>query len=146
MSWCILAGLGLSTASLTAYRDLTEGVKSTFFAESVVLALLGRLGVLARLELSCDCSSCGREGRRIDLRPAKVGSLEPMLFVLVAEAGAFVDCDRCSEKTLLLELNSNCAVGSGGRGLPSMALSDRGIFEADGEMILLGLDGIVRVS
>lgn len=65
-----LAGLGLPSASLTAYLDLTLGVKSTFLRE---LAGTGRLlicfGVFARFNVGPL-----RGDRRIDLRLSIVGN------------------------------------------------------------------------
>lgn len=47
---------------------------------------------------------------------------------------------------MLFELDWICAVGNGGRGLLSMTLSDRGIFEVDPTMDLLGLESVFRES
>lgn len=134
-----MAGLGLSAASLTAYLDLTLGVKSTFLAESVAFAVLYRFGVTTRSGFAGVCSPCGREGRKIDLRPANVGSLEAKLWFLAGGARVFVDSDRFRENPILLELDAICAAGNGGRGLFNMVFSDRGIFEADAGTNLTGL-------
>lgn len=47
---------------------------------------------------------------------------------------------------MLFGLNWNCAAGNCGNGLLSMVLSDRGIFEVDPKMVLLGLDSVIAES
>ena len=80
-----LAGLGLAAANLTAYLDLTLGVKSTFlrdpFAE-LALAVLGRFGVVD-ISLVKTGVSILRGERRIDFRPENIGNLEAKLDLVV---------------------------------------------------------------
>lgn len=67
-----LAGLGLATASLTAYLDLTLGVKSTFLRE---LAGTGRLLICFGVFAIFNAGPLRGE-RRIDLRLSIVDSLD----------------------------------------------------------------------
>lgn len=64
-----LAGLGLASASLTAYLDFTLGVKSTFFGE---LAGTGRL-LICFGGLAGAASGTLRGDRRIDFKLSSVG-------------------------------------------------------------------------
>ena len=95
---------------MTAYLDLTLGVKSTFFDEkSVVPPFIGSLGVAG---LS-DADAFRVEGRRIDFRPAKVGNFEPNFPLLVVAGGLLVGCGASSTVD---------GRGIGGKGLIRAAL------------------------
>lgn len=127
-----MLGVGLAAASLTAYRDFVLGVKSTLFADpGVVIAVLVRLGVPPAGSSPVVMPTCllglAREGRRIDFRPAKVGSLEEKpVFGVLAES-KFVDGARV--KLLLGGESIVLAIGSEGRGRIDLMLSDRGSLE-----------------
>jgi hypothetical protein len=109
------------------------GVKSTFFADpepvSVVLVRFGVLTACSRVNVEVDLLEGARDERRIDLRPAKVGSLEasPPIF------GVTVRRSLIDDERVRVSLGWGCTaleVGSGGNGRIEFVLSDRGSFEA----------------
>src|SRR5947207_7132287 len=81
-----LLGLGVAAASLTAYRDLVLGVKSTLFAEpepaAVASSCFGVAPAWPSVKTELDFGLEPRDGRRMDFRPLKVGSLEARAPVL----------------------------------------------------------------
>ena len=84
-----LAGLGLASASLTAYRDLTLGVKSTFFCELAGTGIdVTCFGVAAWVVVAFL-----RGDLRIDLRLAIIGILEEPAS-LASGAKLLVDSER----------------------------------------------------
>ena len=112
--WKCFAGLGLRAASLTAYRDLTLGVKSTFFGDSTAACAVFGLSWLSNFFTAVAfLLDEGRDDRRIDFSPAKVGNFEAKLPDLVVGANVLVDCGRCGEKGF----DSECfGIGGSGRG------------------------------
>ena len=108
-------------------------MKSTFFTDSepvrVVLARFGVPKAWSRVSVDVDLLERARDERRIDLRPAKVGSLEanPPVF------GAAVRRSLIDDERVRVSLGwgrTALEVGSGGNGRIEFVLSDRGSFEA----------------